>query len=485
MSLLTKWLIPGVVAVAAVTGISLYSETTKIEADLTSRAENVLASKDMDWAAISFDGRDGVLTGIAPEQGVSAWAVELLDVEWGIREVEDETSLLAEQKPFTWGLERDDDKLSMIGYLPYDLFKTAADKIKAKFNDIELSSSVEAARGGPAGLEKVVDFSSDLLSVLPTAKVMLIDDRLTVSGALEDGNAGHVALYKAIKEKIDTADLGVIKPDLQISQPKEPAKAEPVEAKPIDGFAIKRTAEGVDLVGLVPSADIKTAINGLAVRKFGSSGVNDNLMVQEGELIAGLGSEEYNQLASAALQAVSRLGIGGQASLSQDGLAMTGGAFYEGALQKLQEALRSALPASLSLSSELSVAAPGEAVNPDECQVLLRSALEKNTILFDSGKASISADSFGLLDGLIYTAHRCPESKIQIEGHTDSDGDNFANQLLSEKRAGSVVDYLIEAGLSDERLEPKGFGETNPVAGNDTAEGKAKNRRIEFVILAQ
>ncbi|MBF3038689.1 OmpA family protein, partial [Pseudomonas aeruginosa] len=95
-------------------------------------------------------------------------------------------------------------------------------------------------------------------------------------------------------------------------------------------------------------------------------------------------------------------------------------------------------------------------------------------------KADIVPDSAGLLDRLIETAMRCPNSTIEIVGHTDSDGDEAANQALSERRAQAVVDYLVRAGLPASRFTPIGYGSTQPVAGNDSEDGKAQNRRIEF-----
>ena len=80
------------------------------------------------------------------------------------------------------------------------------------------------------------------------------------------------------------------------------------------------------------------------------------------------------------------------------------------------------------------------------------------------------------------TALRCPTANIEVAGHTDADGEDGFNQALSEKRAQAVVDYLVKAGLPADRFTPTGYGSTQPVAGNDTDEGKAQNRRIEFVV---
>ena len=71
---------------------------------------------------------------------------------------------------------------------------------------------------------------------------------------------------------------------------------------------------------------------------------------------------------------------------------------------------------------------------------------------------------------------------IEVAGHTDGDGEDAFNQALSEKRAQAVVNYLVRAGLPADRFTTVGFGSTQPIASNGTDEGKAQNRRIEFLV---
>jgi OOP family OmpA-OmpF porin len=121
-------------------------------------------------------------------------------------------------------------------------------------------------------------------------------------------------------------------------------------------------------------------------------------------------------------------------------------------------------------------------VDATVCQQLFADLLGKARIRFESGSAEIVADSAGLIDRLIETALRCPNANIEIAGHTDSDGDEAGNQALSEKRAQAVADYLVRAGLPATRFSAVGYGATQPVASNDTDQGKAQNRRIDFVV---
>ena len=75
-----------------------------------------------------------------------------------------------------------------------------------------------------------------------------------------------------------------------------------------------------------------------------------------------------------------------------------------------------------------------------------------------------------------------PSLHLQVEGHTDSVGTDDYNQQLSEKRAGTVRDYLVQQGISTDAIEARGFGKTEPVASNDSPEGRQQNRRVEMVI---
>lgn len=101
------------------------------------------------------------------------------------------------------------------------------------------------------------------------------------------------------------------------------------------------------------------------------------------------------------------------------------------------------------------------------------------TILFDSSKSSFKEETFAVLQSITAILKQYPSVKFSIEGHTDSDGTNAANQKLSEERAGAVKNYLVENGIDANRLTLVGYGESKPSSSNKTASGKANNRRVE------
>ncbi len=104
-------------------------------------------------------------------------------------------------------------------------------------------------------------------------------------------------------------------------------------------------------------------------------------------------------------------------------------------------------------------------------------------VYFDTGKATIKPASFPLLDEVAQALKDHGEvKKVRIEGHTDSTGSAKLNTTLSRKRAQAVRAYLVEKGVAAGRLDAKGYGPSKPVADNKTAEGREKNRRVEFMI---
>ena len=108
-----------------------------------------------------------------------------------------------------------------------------------------------------------------------------------------------------------------------------------------------------------------------------------------------------------------------------------------------------------------------------------------NNIFFDFGIATLKSESTPELERIISFMKDYPTLKIEVSGHTDNVGADAFNQKLSESRAKAVIDYLISKGVDATRLEYKGYGMQKPVAPNDTEEGRAQNRRVEFKILSK
>jgi len=109
----------------------------------------------------------------------------------------------------------------------------------------------------------------------------------------------------------------------------------------------------------------------------------------------------------------------------------------------------------------------------------------RETVVFDTGEAELTADAQATLDKVVAAMESFPRPVVEVAGHTDDVGDTGDNQALSAERAAGVVAYLVGGGVADARLRSRGAGEAEPLADNSTTEGRAQNRRVEFIARAR
>lgn len=118
----------------------------------------------------------------------------------------------------------------------------------------------------------------------------------------------------------------------------------------------------------------------------------------------------------------------------------------------------------------------------DNCQAELDEYLQQGKVSFKTGRADISQGSYSLLGMLASIARNC-EVRLEIAAHTDAKGDAAINLKLSQRRADAVVKYLVGSGVDAAQLVAKGYGESQPIAPNNTNDGRTLNRRVEFRVL--
>lgn len=141
-----------------------------------------------------------------------------------------------------------------------------------------------------------------------------------------------------------------------------------------------------------------------------------------------------------------------------------------------------AVPAAAPVAAAEEKPATAEAVA--NCQTKVDAIITGKTINFSSGGSAIAPESLALIESLANELKACAGTSVEVAGHTDKSGGDAANQRLSENRANSVVEALVQRGVPVQRLIPKGYGETTPVDPADTPAAYAKNRRIEFKVAA-
>jgi len=253
---------------------------------------------------------------------------------------------------------------------------------------------------------------------------------------------------------------------------REPAKAAPAIAtmRP-HPFDVVRDGDSVILRGEVPSAAERERIVNLAGRHFDQ--VADQMRVSNEAAGA-----NYVPAADRAIAVVSRL-ASGRASWSGEQLSVSGSA-PSGDIAAARAEFDAAQGSGMLGSFDVQAIAATVDVRR-ECNEAFQDVLSNATIRFQSGSATIDAGNETLLQRLAKLANDCPGS-LTIEGHTDSIGDAGMNEALSQARAAAVRDALTARGVEAGRLTAIGFGEAQPIADNETAAGRAKNRRIAISV---
>jgi len=129
--------------------------------------------------------------------------------------------------------------------------------------------------------------------------------------------------------------------------------------------------------------------------------------------------------------------------------------------------------------------APGANVDKDGCAIIAKPITIELSVEFDTDQATIRSEEIPEVDEVVAFLRAHPSARVTIEGHTDSRGSETYNQALSERRAYAVRDYLIRnTDISPSRISARGYGESRPIASNDTPQGRQRNRRVTAVITS-
>jgi OOP family OmpA-OmpF porin len=454
----SKWW-PGVIPLVVFWAIAAWQNTLPMETDLAARSTSALADTVLDKRKITVAGRDITFAAEAFSEDGRRNAVASVEAVPGVRLVNDETRLVPEAKPFVWSAERDVVRVTLGGSSPLPASKTRLlEAARAALGGVEVVDQMNLSRGAPPRFDTAALLLVDQIGKLKDGKITISDSKVSLVGMARDlgGREAIVAALKNLPEGFSVAANEIKAPPYIFQAYKDPV------------------AVTLTLGGYVPDNNVHAALVAAAGRKFFSEKVVDNLKASVGAPSGFAGA------VVPALGALSRLSTG-TLVVSDREVKLSGDALYDAAAVQIRN-LAKDFPQGYQLKADISVKPAAAPVDATVCQQLFSDLLAKGKIRFESGRATIDPDSAGLLDRLIETALRCPNANIEIAGHTDADGEDGFNQTLSEKRAQAVVDYLVKAGLPAARFTATGYGSKQPIASNDTDEGKARNRRIDFVV---
>jgi OmpA-OmpF porin, OOP family len=454
----SKWW-PGVIPLVVFWAIAAWTTTPPLESDLAARSAAALKDSLLDKTRITVAGRDVTFAADAFSEDGRRGAVASVAAVPGVRLVNDETQLVPEAKPFVWSAERDVVRVTLGGSAPLPVSKgRMLEAARATLGGVEVVDQMNLSRGAPPRFDNAALLLLDQIWKLKDGKITISDTKVSLAGMARElgGREAIAASLKNLPEGFSVATNEIKAPPYIFQAYKDPV------------------AVTLTLTGYAPDNNVHAALAAAAGRKFFNEKVVDNIK-------ASLGAPSgFANAVVPALGALSRLSTG-TLVVSDREVKLSGDAFYDAAAAQIRAGLKD-FPQGWQFKADISVKPASAPVDGTVCQQLFSGLLAKGKIRFDSGRATIDPDSAGLLDRLIETALRCPGANIEIAGHTDADGEDGFNQALSEKRAQAVMDFLVKAGLPAERFTAMGYGSTQPVASNDTDEGKAQNRRIDFVV---
>ncbi|MBU2487011.1 MAG: OmpA family protein [Alphaproteobacteria bacterium] len=367
---------------------------------------------------------------------------------------------------YSWSATKAADGIVVSGYVPDGEIREAIMARAGSIGgDLGADDRMRYATGVPDGVDWMAATETALsaLGKMSAGTVTIMQGRLDVSGEASD-----VGAFRSIQDILSsrlpgglvlgTADIGL---------------AQGASYR----WTAQLTGERLALSGLVPSEAFHTELLEQVRLKFGSIALDDATGIAPGA------PQGFEAAALTALQGLSRLdeaeiGIG-------DGVvSIRGSALNEAGAREVARLIAEGLPAGFSGEAAVSPGNDrGDELNPEACQAELNRLTASNIILFETAEAAIQDHSFGFLDRIARIARQCGEVRLEISGHTDSDGSEADNLALSDRRARAVVDFMTAAGIAADRLVAVGHGESRPLASNETDEGKAANRRIEFRVL--
>lgn len=446
-----------------------------LAAQLEQDANATLAANGYDWAHVRMKGQRAVLTGAAPSDDAAMAAAELVlrsagpggVVAGGITVVQVSVTPGIPVSPFVWRAELTPEGTYILsGHVPS---RRIAAQIEAAATELAggrvPESHMDVAAGWPGGnWQGVARFGLEVLSQTESGEVRLADKTLLVSAVETD---------PAERDRLSA----------QVANVAAPFRGQPLIRGEALWMAAHR-ADGLVLSGTVHSEAEHRELLGIVQANY-SGEIVDRMEVVPGP------PDDWLRQVRAGLPHFARFRSGtfevhpasGSAGIIIEGEAPGSAAYY---LTQDMAAPGGPYPVKV-LADPINVDVP-EVAGVDfgtdpaaACEQAFAAVLAAHPIRFDSDAATISRASALTLDKLMTVSRRCaPDLVLELGGHADSVGDAAADTAFSAARATAVIEYMISAGFDPDRLSAVGYGPDQPVQSNDTPEGRAASRQIEF-----
>lgn len=334
----------------------------------------------------------------------------------------------------------------------------------------------DLAEGAPADMDRPAALRFALLQLarLKEGTARLEGRDLILDGVAID-RAGYAAVNLAVRAQALPGGL-VLKQ----------AAIRPPSVSPYRWF-VERSPAGILIRGYAPSEEARAAARAVVAAHFGTLAVRD-----EQEIATGA----PDNFSDAVVAAVKQLYLlpKGRVTIEDRTLGVAGEVPSEVYANAVRGAVQRLVPAGFAVTHavtappppppapvQAAAPAPVQAPVADTCMPKIREEMAAGGIVFQFGRETMRPESLARLRRIAAILKDCPQTKITVEGHTDSDGIPAQNIDLSQRRAQAVVTLLIREGVAAERLLAEGHGAARPLVANDSLANKARNRRIEFV----
>ena len=477
---LLDWLI----ALASLAGLALIGwwsvyqsphNAQALEAQLKAAVEQNLIADGHSWASVEMFGQRAVISGAAPAEAAFEAARESALTSdgyggllfGGVTVVENESEAAPPISPFQWrAIKTADARIIIDGYVPSDAIRQMILADAEAMVPGQVEDRMQFGAGAPSGnWQGVARMGLKQLGLLDAGQAELVDRKLMVSG---------VAMSDAAKAEV-IADVANIAAPFSSSAN-------------IKGKSLWSARHGENLLiltGRVASEADKNEIASIAA-KFYAGDIVDEMTVDT------LDEDDWVDGIRLGLPHFAKFRSGEMAFEPEgDGFTFVGEASGSTLAYLTEDMKKLSGPYQVSIEAETVQVAVAEIQGIDfeedavaACQAAFDSVLATNKVYFASGKDIITRQSGETLDKIMAVSSRCRDDLVfELGGHTDSVGNRATNLVLSQDRAKAVAEYMVSAGMSADRLGAVGYGPDEPAASNETAGGRAQNRRIEFTVM--
>lgn len=518
-----RWLW-GLIPIAMLAWLAVQVERSAIEADLTHRSEVALAAAGHDWAVVAFDGRDGLLAGQPASEPQRREALALVSNVWGVRVVRtrgavspaDPTPVPArptsiDDVPISPsrelrgpdGVLGDQQPEPIISSLEPDGAAHAvhhaavvhgADAPQDTVRSIEehAHGAIEVASDAKAALPSVqardVEFAAAPLPAAvvaekPAAEAMTARDAEVAPSAapplpekkLAEQTTPELAPAKVETPPSVTAETAASESTLATSEAaaEEAAKAVTSEKAPRADLPEKKPPSVTPDLHQRKSEEVATAT---ASPSHSNSRKTDETPPARAEPAVPVAQDAPKTVAKSVDIPERKPNV----------LAVIEPPKSASAAAVADPAKSESKPTSPAPSPRFETAAlpPGNIAAYAVCSDAVKAAAQRVEVHFARGDARLDSPGKSLLDGLAAALKSCPEASLRIAGHADASGKPSHNQVLSRHRARGVASYLAHKGIDARRLAAVGYGDSRPVAPNDSQANRARNRRIELTVTS-